>query len=99
MCFDHDIPMEQGDRNGCTIELLACPDCETNTKFARGSIKLPRHEFPGISRRACRRYCVAVCIWCGEGYTNINFEIQERHLKSCVEYQRAKAPLGDAPNS
>ena len=99
MCFDHHVPMEQGDHNGCTIELLACPDCDTSTKFARGSIKVPRHEFPGVARRDSRRHCVGVCLWCGHGYTKFNLKIQARHLKSCVEYQRAKLSLDDTPNS
>ncbi len=99
MCFDHDVPMEQGDHRGCTVELLACPDCEANTKFARRRIRIPRHDFPGAAHRAFRCRCVGVCLWCGHGYTKFNLEIQARHLKSCVEYQRAKLSLDDAPHS
>jgi hypothetical protein len=90
MCFEHDVPMEQGDHNGCTVELLSCPDCDADTKVARRRIKIPARDFAGAAHRAFRRHRVGVCVWCGHGYTNFNPEIQAQHLKTCVEYQRAK---------
>ena len=99
MCFDHDVPMEQGRPQRVRRATQPARIVTRVQNSPEGDIKVPRHDLPGAARRASSRHCVGVCLWCGHGYTKFNLEIQARHLNSCVEYQGPKLSLDDTPNS
>lgn len=109
MCFDHGVPMEDGDHSRCTIELVACsehreaglvpgadelPPCGANAAARKGRIMNPPWQrLRRALRRASRRGFVGACVWCSHGYRRFSLEIQAAHLKDCAKYQRAKQRL------
>ena len=98
VCFDHDVPMEDGDHSQCTIELRACPEHREAQLREMGLVpgvdNMP--QFEGAAEATTfkdkdGRPIAGFCIWCGHRYYQWSYEAQDAHLSKCAAFQAAKS--------
>jgi len=106
ICFDHGVPMEQGDHSSCGLELLSCPEHRADQMRAMGYE--PGYVIPsspeGDERSlmftdADGKPTVGFCLWCGADF--YSFEDHEAHvaddMAACAVFQKMKDEPGEPP--
>ena len=97
MCFDHGVPMEQGDHSECRLELLSCPEHRNDQMRAMGYE--PDHVFEQQSDEESSMFrdengnpICGWCFWCGCSF--FSFEEHEAHvangMAACSVFQELK---------
>ena len=99
MCFDHGVPMEDGDHSRCTIELLACPEHRDaqlrQMGYEPGTHNMPHCEAAAeasTSRDKDGRPRVGFCLWCNQDFYSME-EVKAHNaddMKACPAFQELK---------
>jgi len=105
MCFDHGVPMEDGDHSECTVELLSCPEHRADQMRAMGyepDYVLPHEpedDDHSMFRDANGNRTVGFCLWCGcDFYSMADHETHVAdEMAACQVFQKLKGQTCEPP--
>jgi hypothetical protein len=97
-CFDHGVPMEEGDHSECRVELLSCPEHRADQMRAMGYepdyvlAQEPEDDEHSMFRDASGNHTIGFCLWCGcDFYTMADHETHvSNEMAACPVFQKLK---------
>ena len=99
MCFEHSVPMDDGDHGRCMIELLACPEHRDaqlrQMGYEPGTDNMPHCDAAAEAstfRDKEGRPTVGFCLWCNKTFYSME-ELKAHNaddMKACPAFQELK---------